>query len=364
MDVMTLLEQMLSEGAFTDLLNNPLAQFGTGSRQYLGATILPERMVEENAYTEDAIRYRTVIANDGSRYSPAQKKESGLLIGSMEVSLGHQDIAREFTAREYDVFLRLLNRNATMDAMVSILNWFNRTVVLSLVELMEKQRWDAIVNATVVRKGDNGYEETVLYPDPPGHRITLVDAWSDDTVDPFEDIAAVANVMREKGYEVNRIITSRAVVSTIANNPLVRSRAGQAFLQVDATGALSARYGRLQTAQINQSLQADGLPPIETYDLTYRTEMGVEYFLPRDTMVLLATTGQDEELVAEEELRLIQNTLGYHAVGRAAGQANPGRALWMEAYRNKPPRIEAEAWQTSLPVINEPEAIATISGML
>jgi hypothetical protein len=55
--------------------------------------------------------------------------------------------------------------------------------------------------------------------------------------------------------------------------------------------------------------------------------------------------------------------LGYTAIGRGAGQASNGRVIRAEAFDNKPPRIEAEGWQTALPVITEPEALAVISSI-
>ncbi len=95
MDIYTLVQQMMADGTFARIAGNPAAQFGTPKRSYLGAEILPEKTVEENAYREDGIRYRTVIANSGSRYSPSQKEDGGALVGTFLVELGNQDIARE-----------------------------------------------------------------------------------------------------------------------------------------------------------------------------------------------------------------------------------------------------------------------------
>jgi hypothetical protein len=86
-------------------------------------------------------------------------------------------------------------------------------------------------------------------------------------------------------------------------------------------------------------------------------------------MVLVATTGRDESIdlgdfdpsVASPEL--VADTIGYVGVGRAAGQSAPGRHVVVNAYENKPPRIEGEAWQTSFPVITEPEAIYIIKSI-
>jgi hypothetical protein len=119
--------------------------------------------------------------------------------------------------------------------------------------------------------------------------------------------------------------------------------------------------GRATRDAMNAVLETDGLPPIETYDLQYRTQSGTGYFLPRDVMVLLGTTGRDETFdLGDDEQMVMADVLGYTAIGRAAGQSGPGRVIRAEAFEDKPPRIEAEGWQAALPVITSPEAIAVI----
>jgi hypothetical protein len=339
----------------------PTKQYGIAPRSYLGASLLPERMVDENAYREESIIYRTVIANDGTRYSPSQKKGAAL-VGSFLVELGNSDIASEFTSRDYDALLRILNTRPSMDAAASLLSWLDRTVNLALIEKNEKQRWEAIVSASVVRSGDNGYTETVSYSNPANHRAAAGGTWSSNSYDPFADILAMADLLESKGYTVGRIITSRTVLSILAGNDKVKARTGVAT--INASGQITATAGRATRDAINGALERDGLPAIETYDLQYRTQTGTGYFLSRSAFVLVATTGQDESIdLGDTNSRMVANTLGYTALGRAAGQAMPGRVLRMEAFENKPPRIEAEGWQTSLPVITNPEAIAVITSI-
>jgi hypothetical protein len=353
-DLNTILTRLASEGAYARIAGNELAQFGRQPRMYLGANLLPERNVDENMYREDSIRYRTVIANDGTRYSPSQKK-AGDIVGSMLVELGHSDIAREMDGREYDILLRYLGRNADMEAMASITNWLDTTVNLALVELLEKQRWEAIVEAEVIRQGDNTYEETVSYSNPTNHRVSASAAWSNDATDPFDDIFTQADLLVGKGFQVTRIITSRQVMSILGKNAIVRNRVG-----VQTYGS-DVAVGRATRDAMNAVLETDGLPPIETYDLQYRTQSGTGYFLPRDVMVLLGTTGRDETFdLGDDEQMVMADVLGYTAIGRAAGQSGPGRVIRAEAFEDKPPRIEAEGWQAALPVITSPEAIAVI----
>ena len=360
-DIAGLVNQLMTDGTVPTLALNPQAQFGIAPRRYLGAELLPERTVDENAYREESIIYRTVIANDGTRYSPTQKKGAAL-IGSFLVELGNSDIATEFTSRDYDALLKMLQTRPTMDAAATLLNWLDRTVNLALIEKNEKQRWEAIVNASVVRSGDNGYSEPVPYSNPANHRAAAGGTWSNDSYDPFADILAMADLLESKGYTVGRIITSRTVLSILAGNDKVKARTGVAT--INASGQISATAGRATRDAMNLALERDGLPPIETYDLQYRTQTGTGYFLSRSAFVLVATTGQDESIdLGDTNSLMVENTLGYTAIGRATGQAAPGRVLRMEAKQDKPPRIEAEGWMTSLPVVTNPEAVAVITSI-
>lgn len=358
-DLYSLVTGLMTDGTIARLAANPLAQFGRPARRYLGATLLPERLVDENAYREDAVKYRTVIANDGTRYSPAQKKGSEL-VGSFLVELAHQDIASEMTGRAYDALVKLVGNEQDPMAVARIVNFVDTTITLALAEKSELQRWQAIVSASVPLTGDNGYTETVSYSNPSSHRAAAGGTWSSDAYDPFTDILAMADLLASKGYTVNRIITSRTVASILAGNDKVKARTGLPIVNV--SGTISVSQSRATLDAINGALSRDGLPPIETYDLQYRTQTGTDYFLSRSVFVMLATTGRDESIDrGDTEPAVMQDTLGYLALGRAVGQSQPGRVIRSEAFDNKPPRIEAEGWQTSLPVVLEPEAITVIN---
>lgn len=360
-DLYALVTELMEDGTFARVASNPLAQFGMPARRYLGATLLPEQLVPDNMFREDAVKYRTVIANDGTRYSPAQKKGNEL-VGSFAVELAHQDIASEMTGRAYDALVKLIasgGQRPTMEGAAQIVNFVDTTINLALIEKTELQRWQAIVDASVPLSGDNGYSETVTYSNPTNHRAAAGGTWSSDSYDPFADILAMADLLAGKGYTVNRIITSRTVASILAGNDKVKARTGLPIVNVG--GTISVSQSRATFDAINGALARDGLPPFETYDLQYRTQTGSAYFLDRDVFVLVGTTGRDATIdQADSEPVVMANTLGYTAIGRGVGQATPGRVIRSEAFSNKPPRIEAEGWQASLPVILEPEAIAVI----
>jgi hypothetical protein len=362
MDIGTLIAQMRGD-QLPRVGRRPLAQFGTAQRRYIGAEILPERLVTENAFRDDNIRYRTVIANAGTRYSPVQLKQ-GVLVGSALIELGESDIGSELTSRDYDTLMYLLASNASMDAMAQIVNFVDVTVNRALIEYNEKQRWEALVKRQVVRRGDNAYQEIVSLPTVAGHVLDASAApWNDDDNDPIDALHTAAQILLDKGYVPQRIITRSQVTSAMSANVNVKTRTGR--VTISGAGTLVGLGGRATLDDINGQLQADNLPPIETYDARYQTQGGSGPFLEDEAVVIIGRTERTEELALDNnEVELLENTLGYVGVGRAAGQTAPGRVIIAEHMDRKPPRIEVEGWQTSFPVVQDPEAYVSIRGVL
>jgi len=362
-DALGIVELMTQRGDFNRIANNPMLQFGIANQPLLGATLLPEKTVDDNQFTEEGVRYRTPIANDGTRYSPVQLKK-GMITGSVDVKLGYSDIGSEMRAGDYDAFIRLIAKstgtpenldNPSMQGIADITKWIEATTALPLVNLNEKQRWDSIVDASVVRVGDGGYTETVPLPNPVGHRVNAAGDWMDEAYDPYDDIVGIVDAAAEKNYVINRIIAGRPVISALCQSPKVRMRLGMLSI---AGGIVVGMPGRATREQVNGLLAADGIPPIEEYNASYQTQTGSDYYLKRNAMVFCCTTGRTANIELPDSTPLmLQDTLGYVAVGRAAGQTKPGRVLKSYAYDNKPPRIESEGWQASWPVLLDPEAV-------
>lgn len=351
-DLLKLVDALIRDGQFERTMNNPLGQFGTQTRQYIGATLLPEDLREDNQYTEDGIKFRTVIAAATDRYSPAQLRGNEI-VGSFDVKLGDQDIAREMSGREFDALNRMLAAGNDLQAAAALLNWVDIVINRGMLELAEKERWDAILNASVIRKGDAG-QETVTYANPAGHRVAASAAWSNPATDPRDDIFALMTVLANKGHMVNRIITTQSTISILLNNPNMRGAIGDQY---------AGQAGRLTLAQLNSIFEADGLPPIERYNLRYTDVSGDAQFLPDGNFVMVATTGRDMAIDngdAEDNF-VVADTIGYYGVGVPTGRSTPGRTVWVEPKDNKPPRIESEGWGVGLPVITEPEAIGVIN---
>jgi hypothetical protein len=373
MDLRGLVETMIQGGAFTQVVNNPLAQFGTPDAPFLLASLLPEREVPVNDYTEEGIRYRTVIANAGTRYSPAQKK-GGAITGAFKVSLGNSDIAAEFTSSDYDALIRSLERftgaNGTpggvgnrpmMEAVAQIVRWADNSLNQPLLAHNELQRSQALCAAQITLLGDNNYREVINLPNPSGARVAAGGTWSSNTYDPLADMQARRNYLAKKGYKLSRIITSTDVMTILANNAKIQARAG--FIGV-ASGVVTGQASYVDLQGINNMIARDGLPPLELYDRVYFTSTSYGYYLPRDTMIFVAGTGRDERVERGDLEPVVQgNTLGYTAIGRAAGQNAPGRVIPAPRVidNQKPPRIEGQAWQTSLAVVTDPEAVTVIN---
>ena len=148
---------------------------------------------------------------------------------------------------------------------------------------------------------------------------------------------------------------SRKVTGILTNNDKMAARANK--VKILSTTEL---FNRATAADLSNFFGEDGLPAIQTYDLLYRTQVGSGRFMADNCLVFVCASGRDETVDWGDGQRFIPDTLGYTAIGRAVGQQSPGRVLQVEPKRNKPPRLELEAWQTSLPVITEPEAIAVI----
>lgn len=372
MSLKSTVEGMIGEDAFREIMTNPMTQFGRGRRRYLGATILPERLVPHNKFEETNIRYRTVLANDGSRYSPAQKKGNDI-IGSFDVSLGYQDIASEFTSEDYDnhvAVARVSNpgANPSMAGVIQLTNWVENRINLPLIEKVERMRWEAIVDAAVQWESDGG-SKTISLPNPAGHRAAIGGNWTLSNYNPLDDIYEMADFFEDKDYKLGRILMSSRALRTLMNNPNVRSEVGSQITV--SNGELAGTTRRVNLGALNAYLTESGYPSIETYDLQYRKEVGEEttdssdYFLKRDVMVGLALTGRNVEIdqADDEDLTGLEDVLGYTAIGTPAGTNVPGRMAYAEYFGNKPPRAEFEGWQASFPVVQDPEAIVVRTGI-
>lgn len=365
-DIYSVLEQIISEGIPLHLARDPNIQFGAGTRRYLGAEIMPERLVFENQFTEDNIVYRTVIANDGTRYSEPQLKSGADVATFIDVKLGEIDIARQLTGRDFDNIRKIAKDNPDA-AKARLIAWINVAVNLGLVEKQESQRWQAMVDARVQIVGTDGKVATRQDIDPPGHRITIPSGtqaspagwYSDD--DPMEPIFHLKTLLNSKGFEIGRIIGDSQITSALVNNATMQGRLGT--ITINNEGRLETRRGLVDKQALDNYFRSNfGLPAIEEYDLTYKTQTSSGFFKRRGTLVIVATTGRNEDVeLPDGQLLTVENVLGYQATGLAVGEDRPGRVIRSEARNLKPVGLYAQGFATTAPVLVEPEAVAVIN---
>lgn len=364
-DIQRLIDTMARSGAINRIARNRLAQFGTRTRPRIGAEILPVQEVSENSFTDDTVRYRTVVGNAGTRYSPVVLK-GNVYSGSVKVELFDIDLGSELTSKDYDALIAYLNRNDSIQATASLTNFVDTTVNQGLEDLREVYRWQAIESALVQRRGANGYKEDIAYSNPASHRAAAAAAWSNNATEPMTDIFNRIQLLSDKGFKVGRILSTRSVVSILGNNDKMKTRVGHVKVNV-TNGAFITASGRASLAAINSAMSDEGLPPITLLDEIYRKQDGTTgRFISNNVMIFLGLTGRDAQLVVgDNDLvnELLPDVLGYYGVGRAAGQSGPGRVILTKFKDDKPPRVEVQGWETSAPVITEPEAIATITGI-
>ena len=373
--LLTLATELKADGAFDRIMLNSLSQLGSVSmlnmgRELMGARLLPDEMRRRNEYKEQAVRYRTVVATDGTPYTPAQLVK-GAMVGSMKVELGHHDVKVEMDASQLEALEDLIQMeaesrgeaSAELLAQQQLLNWVDTSVNLSLQFKKELQRWQAIVDAQVSRVFPGGTTETVSFPNPTGSRFNAEGTWSNDNYDPMEDIIAACNRLWGLGFNIDKMVTSTNVVSIMALNEKIRTRAG--YLSTSGGAVLPVGIAGYGLADVNSAIRRSGsgnntLPDIMTYDLQYPTQTGTQYFLPRNCFVIIGSTGENRQLLVNERIFPLYNTLGYYGVGRVEGYKKSGPIIHVDTYDKKPVSIVGEGYMTGFPVITNPEAICVI----
>jgi hypothetical protein len=382
MDFLELIRQLDEDQYFKRLALNPTAQFGSEQQPLLGATLLPEQLVEENAFEETQVRYRTKPALDGTRYSPAQMQESSQLIGSVKVDLGDSDTAAQFTGKDHDGIIKLLMRGGDEEAIARVVQWTDRALIRPHTIKNEIQRWEAIIKGEVLRKGSNQLEELVEYYQHPGHHIVIPggtvaapQGWHNDTYDPFEDIAGAVQKLEDLGHSIRGMFSTGRVTTTLTKNGQVAKRTNRVV--VNAAGAITSASGRVTMAELNAIADDDGLPNFTKYNGGYETKQGFRRYMDvsatSDFLVIVGNSDRQWDMATDyvgtadvdlgdfaDSAIQLEGTLGYYAVGRNVGQSSPGRTVHTEAQQRKPAGLYGESYQAGFPVIADPQSIVVI----
>jgi hypothetical protein len=369
-NVSQLISWMSDTGQFSALANSPLSQFGTPQERLLGASILPEQQEMENSFKDSGIAIDGEIGQSGADLSPAQLNKAFGEYSSLFV-LGKIDAATQLNGADIEKIIQYLMRtrpsNTPVESSAEIVTrWFDRGVMGSLAKLIEHQRWQAIVDGVVKRRGANGYSEDVTYPFPSGHQVTVAASgtvaapagWYDraaaTAADALEDILAAKERLMLKGFTLNRIISKSAIKTVFMRNGKVR----QSALPQGATRSTSQ-------SDIDAMLSSYGLPGWETYDITfpYRNPNNTNIltrtgYLDRtgfDPVILLASTSLEAQIDMGRDngILTLPNTLGVYALGRPEGQTQYGKVAKAIVYDEKyPPSVYGEVVAKGLPIIN------------
>lgn len=364
MEVGELVEIMLRNAAFENVINDPRSQFGLLQRPLLGPRFMPERLVPDNDFAEYGLKLRPLIANAASDTSPVQLKKSHKW-KSQKFSLADSDIGAEFSGKDYDALVRML-RNAgvsspaSMEGMVQLINWFKASVSLPMAHFNEKERWECIVDAEITRTGDGNYEETIEYPNPSGARVAASLDWTNDANDPWTDISARLDWLEDQGKPCVAIVAPQSVLNVLRGNDKMRNRIGRISL---AAGTIVGQpSARLSGAQLSDVFSQEDVPVPISYNARYNLPASSEYFLKRDVMVFFGATGTDAaiELGDDQDPILLQDTIGYVGVGTVSGESAPGKRTVVDVDHHKPPRVTCEGWQKALPIPADPDAISVL----
>lgn len=367
MDLLTLLKLMMDEGDITRIARNPFSQFGSSMmrKTYLGARFFPERMMTEslnNIIEEEEVMFRTIIAEDSGRYDPAARRSS-IESKSMQVAMGHFDAARDINGKMYDTIIKMLARSQDQSARRRMLSLVDTLLKYALLDKKEKQRWEMILDSEVTVEKANKQKYTVSVDAPTENRVVSAGFFDDNSFNPFTEIFKGVDVLKAHGFNrIQAFVSTYKPISAMRSNEIVQRRTGG--LQVDTVNnSITPITGVVTDAQINQILSQQGIPPITEYNEGYNTEAGFFPYIPRDAMVLIASTPRREEIIVPDgEDLLLHDTLGYYGVGLCQGETEVGDVIKLFPKENKPVRIEGEAQGVGFPVPLETKAIYVMRG--
>jgi hypothetical protein len=372
-DLLSLVDYLIKKREFQTLANNLLTMWGPGG-VFLGPNYLPPRFVENNEDTLEDVRIRAVAAKDGTRYSPAQKVGGGEMFGRIKYRLGHSDLLKEITGPDYDAIKRWLGRNLPMQAAARLLGLFETLIVESLTSHDELKIWEAIQFNALTRRGDNGYFEYEEGPDLTDHFVDVsAEPWTDADNDPWEHIDAGIEQLVGLGFDRGgiRIVTTERVRNALRRNPHTKDRAGKSVVTTNGSGQVQAvrLTGTLSLEALNGVFGDEGLQEPVTYDKRIQTETGEKRAYAENHMTLIASTGMTEEVRFNqdnvEDVRVVNDVLGFNGIGTPNGQDMPVRATSVKAFTDqKDARVEAQGWQATGPVILMPQARVELFGML
>ena len=360
------INRLVAAEQFRTIVNNPRLQLGTPGRNFVFSQYLPERLQRDLAFRDTPIQMRTVGAVDNERYGAIGMRGS-LRVSSQVFELGNSDVGQMLPAKVYDDMLEVFRDLPLNQAMVQVaqqlLGYQDVLIARGLAVKREYQRAQAIEKGRLEILGENNFRYDVTYKDPPGARVTLgaTEPGSpyNNAVDPMEFILdKIQERSNDNGLAPSAIITTRKVMNAFRKNAIVKQY-GTSIVS-DTTGSVTT--GPIASMQsVVNAFSANNLPMPMEYDLRFPTMTGAVRMISEDVLIILYETGLDQETTLDldpvVDPTFGYDTLGFYAIGRTAGNLLPGISTSVKMVDDDKPSIEFKGWQTTLPIIQIPEAI-------
>ena len=364
-DIASLLDYLRDQREFETLTNSLLTAWGPADQPLLSADLLPPRPLEDNAGTIEEVYYRTVVAQDGTRHSPAQIVDGGEIWGKIHYSLGNSDIARQLIGPDYEGVLRMLGRGQGLAAAARVIGIFDQYIIQAMAWHDEIANWQALLKNRIQGRGNNGWFEYENGPTLAGHFVAAGDDWTDPDYDPWTEIIARINFLASLGYQRSgiRIYTTDKIMQTLAANPNTALR-----LYAPFPNNITPIIGIITVDDVVAVFRKLGVQAPIINDQHVLTKTGQMRSFEEGNMFFAATTSRTEEVLYNvddpSQFQLVRGNLGFNGIGKANMQTSTGRRTATRSYENqKDARIEFEGWQSTGPIILEPTARTVISGI-
>lgn len=204
--------------------------------------------------------------------------------GATRVTGSLPPISRQIKLGEYD---RLKARQAGDDAIVNAIFDDATRMVRAVAARMELARGEALTSGKVVLS-EGGVVATVDYGRNAGHTVAAATAWSDTaTSTPLTNMIAWADTYEATtGQRPETALTSRRVLRLITRNKEI----------IDAIKGANAGATRVTLAELNELLESEGLPTIETNDAKVLVGNTTTRIVGEDKFLYLPAKGEGNQL--------------------------------------------------------------------
>lgn len=243
--------------------------------------------------------------------------------GAQQVTGQLPPISRQIRLGEYE---RLRMRQAANDAVVEAIYNDAENMVRAVAARMELARGQALVTGTVVIN-ENGVQATADFGRDSGNTVTAATLWSTvATATVLSDLITWSDAyLTLNGVRPAAILTSTAVARLMQRNAEV----------IDAIAGNQTGRTRVTAAELNDLLQSEGLPAVETYDAQVTVAGTTTRIVGANQLLLLPSPGSPDD-----------SDLGATLWGTTAESMEPGYA--MEA--GEEPGIVAGVYKSDNPV--------------